>query len=159
MQKRGYLLSPQKRGAGGRREELLGGLVLPTVPGNPSPGLKGKGGTGLSGHDLKLAGRLPRAGITPALLAGQDLACGPCHWLLQGDLSGDGDVAQEPCARRGVPGQWGTNSAGRWAPGAQEVLLPWARLHPYPERLQHMLLPPGCHSWLWVLQQTQGSRC
>lgn len=51
--------------------------MLPTVPGNPRPGLKGEGGMGSSRHDLELAGSLPRAGIAPAPQAGENLACRP----------------------------------------------------------------------------------
>lgn len=95
MQKQGSPLSPQKRGEGGSQGELLGGLVLPTVPENLSPGLKGRG-TGLSGHDLTLVGSLLRAGMAPALQAGQDLACRP--WARSLVAAGHGDVVLEACA-------------------------------------------------------------
>lgn len=63
--------------------------------GTQALGSRVKEETGLSGHDL--APGHPGAGHR--------------YWLLQGDLSGDGDIAQEPCAEQGVPGSGASTGA------------------------------------------------
>jgi len=117
--------------------------VLPTVPGNWSPGLEGEGGMGLSGHDLVLAGSLPRAGMAPALHAGQDLACGP--WALPllaagglGCCPGAMSWAWSSRAVGAAPGQQGRDSAGHRAPGAREVLPLGSAASPPREAAAHV---------------------
>lgn len=128
--------------------------MLPTVPENLSPGLKGRG-TGLSGHDLMLVGSLLRAGMAQALQAGQDLACRP--WA-QSLLQGMGMLSWEHVLGKERQGSGGrTRAVGQGlcrAPGSWSVRFYSPGLGCIPTwrgcdtRTRHLALAPssGCYS-------------